>query len=554
MLTQPKNPRSAIANALLGVYCLSRSYSLSTTDELFKEEYIRSVTYTNKAYKLDDRNPLACVSFSNYLLMRKLFDKSEKLARNAIELTDVNAIASDGWYLRARKEHQEENIAAASQYYLRADQARGGEDRGYLPAKFGVAQIKVLQQDFDGAKFRLEKIVQTSKNAEAMTLLGTLYAEDVFAARATKSKEDKSNELKKAISLLETVRGMAMDPKKHVEKDSSILLNLARLYEIDHPDKSLQYLQEVEDMELKRIPESQRPDDIEDEAMIKAFLRESLPPQLLNNMACFYYQNEKYLQARELFQAALSACVKVAADTEEEVDTDALVTSISYNLGRTYEAEGMTDGAKEVYDGLLKRHPDYTDAKIRLAYINLQQHPQDEGPKAVKELVQEEPTDIEVRSLYGYFIRRAKKRTMDAREDQEQRHYKQTLQKYDNHELYSLTGCGNIWLAIAREMRRDTDEEKKKRRYSYGRAVDFYDKALRLDSRNAYAAMGIAIALIEDKRDYTAGVQILTKVKETLKDSTVYINLGHAYAELRQFHRSIEHVSAACIPAQRSMC
>jgi RNA polymerase-associated protein CTR9 len=92
-------------------------------------------------------------------------------------------------------------------------------------------------------------------------------------------------------------------------------------------------------------------------------------------------------------------------------------------------------------------------------------------------------------------------------------------------------------------MRRDTDQEKEKRRKMYEKAVEFFDKALQLDPKNAYAAQGIAIALVDDKKDYSSAVQIFSRIRDTLRDASVYLNLGHVYAELRQFSKSIENVS-----------
>lgn len=539
------DPRSKIALILLGLYNFHLTARLPPTDPGFAALTKKAMSqYIVPSFQLDNMYPISCATLGSWYNLRKAFDKVETLSRRAIDLTDVNAIASDGWYQLARKEHQEENIQKAMDFYSRADQARGGDDRGYVPAKFGSAQMRVLMQDYDGAKFRLEKILQQQPNVEAQTLLGTLYAEDVFAAQAAKSSEDKSAELKKALKYLEDVQKAWRDPKKKVSPDQSVLLNLARLYEAEHPDKSLKCLGEVEQMELDAIPEEDYPDGIEDEAELKAALRELLPPQLLNNMACFHYQAERYARARDLFQTALNACVKAAA-RDETIDTDALVTSISYNLGRTYEAEGMLDDAKSVFEGLLKRHADYIDARIRLAYISLRQNPNDEGPRAVKELMKDNEDNLEVKALYGWYLNKSKKRTLVLQDDQEQRHYKHTLQKSDKHDCYSLTGMGNLHLAIAREMRRDTEQDKDKRRKMYERAVEFFDKVLQLDPKNAYAAQGIAIALVEDKKDYATALQILTKVKDTIKDYSVFVNLGHTYTEIKQYARAIENVSTS---------
>lgn len=540
-----KNPESKIANILLGLYHINESSGFATTDPAFGPIYKKAMTqYTQKAFKLDKEFPLTCATFGSYFLFRKAWPTVESLAHKAIELTDVNAVASDGWYLLARREHYQDppDLVKSSEFYGKADAARGGGDKGYLPARFGMAQMQVLLSDIDGAKFRLEKIIQQSKSVEAMMLLGALYAEDVFANQAAGSKEDKSTEAKKATALLEAVRLAWKEPQKKLTPDSSVLVYLARLYEADQPEKSLQCLQQVEQMSMNDLTDKDPPEDVEHDAHI-AQLREQLSPQLLNNIGCFQYQAEKYDVAKDFFQTALNACVK-AGEKDEGIDTDALVTTISFNLARTYEAGGLLDEAKQIYEGLLARHGDYTDARTRLAYIALRQGPTTEGPKAMAALYETDSTNLEVRALFGWYVSKSKKRTPNIADDQEQRHYKHTLMHHDKHDRYSLTGMGNLYLTTAREMRRDTDQDKDKRRKTYERSVEFYDKALQLDPKNAYAAQGIGIALVEDRKDLPAAVQIFTRIRDTLRDSSVFVNLGHVFAELKQYSRSIESVSS----------
>ena len=540
-----QNPDSKIANILLGLYYIHDSSHYATTDPSFGPIYKKAMTvYTQKAFKLDKGLPLTCATFGSYFMMRKSWATVDNLARKAIEHTDVNAVASDGWYLLARKEHYQErpDLAKANDFYQKADMARGGGDKGYLPARFGLVQIQILQRDYDGAKFRLEKIIQQSKSTEAMMILGALHAEDVFRSQASGIKEDKSTEAKKATTLLEAVRLAWKDPQKKLTPDTSVLVYLARLYETDQPDKALQCLQQVEQMTKNDMPNKEPPDGVEADDAWAAKLREQLSPQLLCNIGCFHFNAEKYDQAREFFQTALNACVK-AGEKDEGTDTDALVTTISYNLARTYEAAGLLDEAKQVYEGLLARHDDYTDARTRLAYIELRQNPTDDGPRAMAALYETDSTNLEVRSLFGWYLSKAKKRAPNIAEDQEQRHYKHTLQHHDKHDRYSLTGMGNLYLTTAREMRRDTDQDKEKRRKMYEKAVEFYDKALQLDPKNAYAAQGVAIALVEDRKDLTAAVQLFSKIRDTIKDPSVYVNLGHVFAELKQYSRSIESVN-----------
>lgn len=540
------NPDSKVANILLGLLYLDASGHVPVNSDEFLRLYKKAMTeYTQKSFKLDKDLPLTCSTFSSYFLSRKAWDNTEKLAHKAIQYTDVNAIASDGWYLLARKAHFHGDIDKASDYYRRADDARGGADTGYLPAKFGVAQLSVLRNDLGEAKLRLEKMIQQSKNHEAMILLGTLYAEEIFASQKSDRKEDKSTEIKKAIALLEGVRSAWKDPKKALSPDSSVLLNLARLYESDNPDKALQCLQQVEQLELDQIPASERPEDAGD-ARAQVAIRRLLPPQLLNNIGCFHSQAEKHELASDMFEAALGACMRIG-ERDAEMDTDALVSTISFNLGRSYESRGLTDKAVEVYEGLLARHDDYTDAHTRLAYIKLRRNPNKEGPDAVAKLYQGNMGDLEVRALYGWYLGKihSRKRPANVTEDHEFRHYKHTLQNHDKHDRYALVGMGNLYLMQAREMRRDTDSEKQKRSAIYCKAVEFFEKALSLDPKNAYAAQGIAIALVEDKKDLKTALPIFNKVRETLRDSHLFVNLGHIYSELKQHSKAIEHFEAA---------
>lgn len=555
------NPKSKIAHALLGLYYLDNSSSRDHKDPEFAQLYAKAILeHTQEAFRLDRDLPIANSTFAGYFLAKggKTLDKVGTLARKAIEQTDVNAIASDGWYQLARRAHLADESEQAQEFYLKSDQARGGDDSGFLPAKLGIAQCQTQRGDFDGAKFRLERLVQQFKNGDAMVLLGTLLAEEVFSKDSTMTPEERAASSRRAIQMLEAVRSAWQDPARKLVPDRAVLLNLSQLYEAEHPEKSIRYLQQVEEMDLKKIDPEYKPrassnggsqvEETKEEkaarAAADAARSESLAPELLNNIACFQYHSEKLGPAQELYQLALNACVK-SKDDSERAEQDALVTTISYNLARTYEAEGNMDEAKKVYQGLLERHRDYTDANVRLTYINLRQHPSGEGPLAMKALYEAHSNDLDVRSLFGWYLGKAKKRSANLAEDQEQRHHKHTLQNHDKHDKYALTAMGNLYLAHAREMRRETEAEKDKRHKMYERAVEFFNKCLELDPCNSYAAQGIAIALIDDKKDHSTALQILLRIKETIREASVYMNLGHVYCEMKQFSRAIESYEAA---------
>lgn len=95
-------------------------------------------------------------------------------------------------------------------------------------------------------------------------------------------------------------------------------------------------------MELEQIPATAIPCDITDEHEKKAARLKLLPPQFLSNIGSFYALAERQDIASEMFKAALGACMRMSENGEEDMDIDALITTISFNLGRSYELRGVS--------------------------------------------------------------------------------------------------------------------------------------------------------------------------------------------------------------------
>ena len=574
------NPKSKVASQLLGLYHLWKSSTLPTDHEEFQKHYSRAMfEYTSSAFKLDKSFPLSNVTLSPYFFtnpsnVANPAQKLEKTAQSAINMTDANPVASDGWFQLARKAHRDGDLSKALDYYQRADAARGGNEqsasnreRGYLPAKFGAAQVRMMQGDHKGAERLLDRIdpqVTKSKHHhfEIPALLGSLAAEDVFNAPVDAvDKEAEEKQLyaaaKRALVYLNTAKRIWSNPKRPMEPDPSVLLNLARLYEQydinekgevvarGNSSKVLECLLQVQEIEFSEFSTEGRPSDPEGLQMWREALTEQLTPHLLNNIGCLYFRAEKFVEAEDIFKKAMRACTKL--ESIASADADALMTTITYNLGRSLEALRDFENAKAAYEELLKRHGEYFDARVRLAFITLVQSPGEENKnKILRTLHDENSGDMEVRALWGWYLRKSKRRNPRLNEDVEQRHFKRSLQNYNQpHDQYSLTAMGNIVLAHAREDFRH-ESQKDQRREEYNRAMLFFKKALDYDRSNAYAAQGLAIYLIEDRQDYSTALQVLSQAKETMtKDHSVHLNLGHLYCELKQYSRAIESYELA---------
>lgn len=81
-----------------------------------------------------------------------------------------------------------------------------------------------------------------------------------------------------------------------------------------------------------------------------------MDPRLLNNLGALQHMEGNLVEARAMYEDALTKAATLSAE-----DGEAMSTSILYNLARVYEDTGEHAMAKGAYDKLLSRHPEYVD-------------------------------------------------------------------------------------------------------------------------------------------------------------------------------------------------
>jgi RNA polymerase-associated protein CTR9 len=79
-------------------------------------------------------------------------------------------------------------------------------------------------------------------------------------------------------------------------------------------------------------------------------------PRLLNNMGVLHHLEEDWTTARSSYEKALTSASGLGTEGGETI-----ATSILYNLARVYEDQGEDALAKDAYDKLISRHPEYVD-------------------------------------------------------------------------------------------------------------------------------------------------------------------------------------------------
>lgn len=174
-----------------------------------------------------------------------------------------------------------------------------------------------------------------------------------------------------------------------------------------------------------------------------------------------------------------------------------------------------------------------------------------EAHELLKQALTSQPGNLNLRAFYTYFMIQANRPAKDF--------VFSTLKDFDKHDVYALCAAGWIQYHQSRESRESDAKAVEEKRRGFQRSAEFYEKALHLDERCAFAAQGLAIVTAEDvlappnSADQVADQQrrlkntrealdIFAKVRESVNDGSVYFNMGHCYYARDEFDRAIESV------------
>lgn len=82
----------------------------------------------------------------------------------------------------------------------------------------------------------------------------------------------------------------------------------------------------------------------------------SVDPRIFNNLGALHHLEGNLQEARSFYERALTGASGLESETSESMST-----SILYNLARVYEDQGEEELAKDAYEKLVSRHPEYVD-------------------------------------------------------------------------------------------------------------------------------------------------------------------------------------------------
>lgn len=523
------DPENYKAKLLLNLASFDSVFTNSLSDEQFLENYRKSLVDLTK---LQAQSPSDCVvllSLISYYYSKQNYDLVEKIVGKV-----VSSITSS---VKANKlSNYASRILAQASYwlgrvaYVKGDYTQAQKlfheairlNENSVLAKLGLGLAQLGRGSIEEATITFESILKTNpKCLEVNYILGLLYLQ-----QESKTKTEQAILMLERYVRLSSNRGLAVANRKEADaflnKEPVALnafLTLSKLYEPKDVSQSLVYLHKA--IEARKQ------------------IGQDVPLEVYNNIGVFNFNKSNEQAALENFNSALSGLDKLA---NQELAKDLHVT-ITYNVARTTE---QTDQSKaiETYEQLLKECPHYFSAKLRLLFldaVSTNVTPKESIEKEIKELLLQNASDLEIRSFYGWFIKTFGKK-IGLKPDADSAHQKETLVDYDSHDCYALISLANIYCVMAKESKGSKEEEKRLKYFV--RAIELFTKVLSVDSKNVFAAQGLAIVYIENK-EYTKGLDVLRKIRDSLNDISVYLNLGHVLVELKQFSKAIENYEIA---------
>ncbi|KAI0743982.1 RNA polymerase II-associated protein [Daedaleopsis nitida] len=539
------NPGEWSAHLLLGLEALNASKNESQSEEDRRDEFLAGTRLIEKAFNANQKNSAAANALCELFMQKGQTKRALKLAERTIQFADVKGILCDGYIRAGRVCHREGSLREAMLHFTKAKDAR----KDSVLAAIGLAQMQLENDETAAAIHTLDSFLQTPTNPKSVELTAML-ASIRASSRPGMSSADKLEEKRRARDLFDRITktlGAVNDGLAHTNgqpqgltsssrklgEDTEMYIEIAKLYQGENADR-------MERAYKQALKNSETSGKIE--------------PRLINNLAALRHVDGHLDEARTMYELAFTHAAGLDQSTAE-----AMSTSILYNLARVYEDQGETVKAKEAYDKLLARHPEYVDAKLRLAQMLADLNHHNEAHEYLKQALSSQPNNLNLRAFYTYFL-------IQSNQPKFAKDFVfLTLRDHDKHDVYSLCAAGWIQYHQARENRDSTPEGIKERRRGFQRSAEFYEKALQLDPLCAVAAQGLAIVVAEDALGSLGGalgpltpdeaskrlknsreaLDIFAKVRESINDGSVYANMGHCYYSRDEYDRAIESYETA---------
>ncbi|QID87852.1 protein required for normal CLN1 and CLN2 G1 cyclin expression [Saccharomyces pastorianus] len=507
------NSKNTSASILVLLGEFHNSLTDSTNDEVFKETFSKALSDLKNIFSENQNNPVLLTLLQTYHYFKGDFQTvldiyHHKILKMSPLIAKTVLSESSFWCGRA---HYALGDYRKS-FIMFQESLKKNEDN--LMARLGLGQTQIKSNLLEESIITFENLYKTNESLQELNyILGLLYAGktlDVKTSKSIPAKElNKLNE--KALQYLERYIKLTV-AKKNQLIISRVYLVISQLYESQNQYKiSLDFLSKaLEEMEFVN--------------------KDEVPLEILNNLACYHFINGDLTKADNLFEQAKAK----VSDMNKSVNI-----TLEYNIARTSEKTNW-EKSESIYSQITSSHPSYISARIRNLYIKFAHSKINDSEMNIEidGLLEMNKSDLEMRSFYGWYLKNSEERKNSEKSTS---HNKETLVKYNSHDAYALISLANLYVTIARDGKKSRNpKEQEKSKHSYLKAIQLYQKVLQIDPFNVFAAQGVAIIFAESKRLGPA-LEILRKIRDSLDNEDVQLNLAHCLLEMREFGKAIEN-------------
>lgn len=328
---------------------------------------IRGTKYCERAFNGNNRNAAAANALFDFFLQKRDKKRALKLAERTVQFSETLTLLSAGHIHAGYLSQVDGTSTDALRHYNHALKSNPKN----LLAAMGLAQVQVKQDEIPAAIRTLDSLMQPpnpQRCLEAQVMLASLRAFSRPGVTAADAEADRA----KARTLFDNIlrlldlnvpvgangNGRMYSKQETYERqkaaaifgeDADMFIEAARLWQNDDLQKMQRLLSEA-----VRVVEARTQTGNQGE------------PRLLNNLAVLKHSEGDIAGARGLYETALTMASALGA-----VEGEGMATTILYNLAIAYEDQHETSIAKDAYDKLLNRHPEYVDgtAVVLLFYV-----------------------------------------------------------------------------------------------------------------------------------------------------------------------------------------
>ncbi len=248
--------------------------------------------------------------------------------------------------------------------------------------------------------------------------------------------------------------------------------------------------------------------------------------EIQNNILKIIFKGN-YDESKRFYEAANKI-------VERDMSTDpvyygAISVTISYNIGRLYEAKHEYDLAEKAYQAIVEKNPQYLDCFLRLGCMCRDRGQILDASEWFKEALRVNQSNPDIWSLIGNL--HLEKEQLGPAQHQFER-----IIKANDQDTYALVALGNIWLHTLYQSTRDKEKEKRHEQ----RALQMFKQVLKIDPRNIWAANGVGCVLAH-KKLLNEARDIFAQIREATADfKDVWLNIAHILVEQGQHLRAIQ--------------